>query len=117
MEPTARKRFQRIESILESVARHQAAADVRARKADVQSRARDRRIEARYEVRVQRVEARLDKRMDSIAKLIQTGMKLIVRIEARQAKTDLRLAEVTDKLDGLISVVDGMIRRPGTPPA
>jgi len=107
MEPSARRRFQRIEAILNSVARQQAAAEARAQRIDMQSRARDRRLEARlerHEGRVAQMEARLDRRMDAIAKIIQTGMKLIVRIEARQAQTDVRLAEVTEKLDGLVSV-------------
>ena len=41
-------------------------------------------------------------------------MKLIAKSEERQAS---RLAEVTEKLDALISVVDGIIRRPSPPPA
>ncbi|PYT31693.1 MAG: hypothetical protein DMG57_04390 [Acidobacteria bacterium] len=171
MEPSARKRFQKIEAILQSVARQQAAAEARARKEQIQTRrldsrsrardrqiavevrtrldaefkARDERVEAewkkqderldaefrkrderleaefkerdeKWEARVQRTEARLDKRMDAIAKLIQTGMRLIVRIEARQADTELRLAEVTQKLDALIMVVDGIVKRPGSGP-
>lgn len=127
MEPSARRRFQRIEAILNSVARQQAAAEARAKKIDMQSRARDRshaarmeRHEARmerYEARVAQMEARLDRRMDAIAKIIQTGMKLVVRIEARQAQTDVRLAEIGEKLDALVTVVDGIIRRPGASPS
>ena len=90
---------------------------------DAEFRKRDERLEAefrerdeKWEARVQRTEARLDKRMDAIAKLIQTGMRLMVRIEARQADTDLRLAEVTQKLDALIMVVDGIVKRPGSGP-
>ena len=68
--------------------------------------------------------------MDAIGKLIQTGMRMIVRIEgniarseanivrleANQDKTELKMREVTEKLDALIAVVDGVVKRPGPNP-
>ena len=64
-------------------------------------------LHARAEARMDKAEARMDKaeaRMDradrqieAIRKLVKTGMKLIVRIEAAQARTDAkidRLAEI-----------------------
>jgi hypothetical protein len=64
-------------------------------------------LHARAEARMDKAEARMDKaeaRMDrtdrqieAIQKLVKTGMKLIVRIEAAQARTDAkidRLAEI-----------------------
>jgi hypothetical protein len=114
MEASARRRFQKIEATLASVARQQAAAEVRARKyderlrrIDAQSRIRDRRIEAELKAR----DDRFDKRL---RRLMESGMKLIAKSEERQASS---LAEITEKLDALISVVDGIIRRPSPPPA
>jgi hypothetical protein len=65
---------------------------------------------------MERSEARFNKRIDAIGKLIQTGMKLIARSEARHEKVDLKMGEVTEKLDPLITVVDGVVRRPGSGP-
>ena len=117
MEASARRRFQKIEATLASVARQQAAAEGRARKyderlrrIDVQSRIRDRRIEAELKAR----DERFDKRIKT---LMDTGTKLFRKSDERLAKIDIRLAEVTEKLDALISVVDGIIRRPSPPPA
>jgi hypothetical protein len=117
MEASARRRFQKIEATLAPVARQQAAAEVRARKEeerlrriDAQSRIRDRRIEAELKAR----DERFDKRIKT---LMDTGTKLFRRSDERLAKVDIRLAEVTEKLDALISVVDGIIRRPSPPPA
>ena len=117
MEESARRRFQKSEATLASVARQQAAAESRARKyderllrIDAQPRIRDRRIEAELKAR----DGRFDKRIKT---LMDTGTKLFRRSDERQAKTDIRLAEVTEKLDALISIVDGIIRRPSPPPA
>lgn len=54
-------------------------------------------IQARSEARMDRAEARMDRtdrQMKAIQKLIQTGMKLIVRIEAGQKKMDGKMAEL-----------------------
>jgi hypothetical protein len=107
MEASARRRFQKIEATLASVARRQAADDERLRRLDAQSRIRDRRIQTELKAR----DDRFDKRL---RRLMETGMKLIAKSEERQAS---RLAEVTEKLDALISIVDGIIRRPSPPPA
>ena len=110
MEASARRRFQKIEATLASVARQQAADDERLRRIDAQSRIRDRRIEAELKAR----DERFDKRIKT---LIDTGTKLFRRSDERQAKIDIRLAELTEKPDPLTSIVDGIIRRPGPPPA
>ena len=64
-------------------------------------------LHAKAEVRMDKAEARMnkaearmdrtDRQIEAIRKIVQTGMKLIVRIEAAQAKTDQkidRLAEI-----------------------
>jgi hypothetical protein len=64
-------------------------------------------LHARAEARMDKAEARMDKaearmgrtdrQIEAIQKLMKTGMKLIVRIEAAQARTDAkidRLAEI-----------------------
>lgn len=112
MEASARRRFQKIEATLAWVTRQQAAAEVRGRKyderlrrIDAQSRIRDRRVEAELKAR----DERFDKRIKT---LIDTGTKLFRRSDERQAKVEL-----TEKLDALTSIVDGIIRRPSPPPA
>ena len=116
MEASARRRFQKIEATLAWVTRQQAAAesrdrkyDERLRRIDAQSRIRDRRIEAELKAR----DERFDKRIKT---LIDTGTKLFRKSDERLAKVDIRLAELTEKLDALISIVDGIIRRPSPPP-
>jgi hypothetical protein len=101
MELEVRQRFTAIEAVLQSVAESQKAAAARMDRA---------------EARVDKMEARLDKRMDAIGKLIQTGMKLIARSEVRHEKMDLKMREVGEKLDALIMVVDGIVKRPGPNP-
>lgn len=63
-------------------------------------------LHARAEARMDRAEARMDKaeaRMDrtdrqiaGIQKLVKTGMKLIVRIEAAQARTDAKIDRLAE---------------------
>lgn len=109
MEMEVRQRFTAIEAVLQSVAESQKASAARMDRA---------------EARVDKMEARLDKRMDAIVKLIQTGMRMIVRIEGniarsevRHEKMDLKMREVGEKLDALIMVVDGIVKRPGPNPS
>lgn len=105
MELEVRQRFQAIEAVLHSIAESQKAS----------AAAADARMD-RSDARVDKMEARLDKRMDAIGKLIQTGMKLVARSEVRHEKMDLKMGEVTEKLDALITVVDGVVKRPGPNP-
>lgn len=57
-------------------------------------------LHARAEARMDKAEARMgrtDRQIEAIQKLMKTGMKLIVRIETAQARTDAkidRLAEI-----------------------
>ncbi len=63
-------------------------------------------LHARAEARMDRAEARMDKaeaRMDrtdrqiaGIQKLVKTGMKVIVRIEAAQARTDAKIDRLAE---------------------
>ncbi len=65
---------------------------------DLHARA-DQRMD-RAEARMDRAEARMDRtdrQIEAIQKIVKTGMKLIVRIEAAQARSDAkidRLAEI-----------------------
>jgi predicted transcriptional regulator len=104
---------------LQSIAESQKASAARADARMEKSAARMDRAETRmdhFELRMERSEARFNKRMDAIGKLIQTGMKLIARSEVRHEKMDLKMGEVTEKLDALIAVVDGVVKRPGSNP-
>jgi DNA repair exonuclease SbcCD ATPase subunit len=119
MELEVRQRFTAIEAVLQSIAESQKAAAARTAARMDEFEIRMERSDARMdraEVRVDKMEARLDKRMDAIGKLIQTGMRMIVRIEGNQDKTELKMREVGEKLDALIMVVDGLVKRPGPNP-
>jgi hypothetical protein len=53
----------------------------------------------RAEARMDRAEARMDRtdrQIEAIRKIIKTGMKLIVRIEAAQARTDVKVEKLTE---------------------
>ena len=73
-----------VERTIEFILQMQAAAEARAAKADE---------------RMDRAEARMDKfdrRLEAIGKLLQTGMKILVKIEEGQHKTDRKLDRLID---------------------
>jgi hypothetical protein len=56
-------------------------------------------MQAQAEARADRAEARMDRtdrQMKAIQKLIQTGMKLIVRIEAGHKRLDAKMVELAE---------------------
>ncbi len=56
-------------------------------------------LHARAEARMDKAEARMDRtdrQIEAIQKLMKTGMKLIVRIEAAQARTDAKIDRLAD---------------------
>src|SRR5579862_6435448 len=58
-----------------------------------------------------RAEARMDKfdtRLEATRKLVEAGMKMLVRIEKSQKKTDERLATLAASVDGLTVNMDGL---------
>ena len=69
-------------------------------------------LHARAEARMDRT----DRQIEAIQKLMKTGMKLIVRIEAAQARTDAkidRLADAQTRTDAKIDrLADLWLRRP-----
>src|SRR5262249_31591537 len=57
--------------------------------------------QAKAEVRVDAMEKRIDRRMDAITKLLQQGMRMLVKTDTKlaaiadaQRRTDIRLAEL-----------------------
>jgi hypothetical protein len=57
------------------------------------------KLHARAEARMDRAEARMDRadrQLEAIRKIIKTGMKLIVRIEDAQARTDAKFEKLAE---------------------
>ena len=80
-----------VEKTMEFILQMQAAAETRLAKADERM--------DRAESRMDRAEARMDKfdrRLEAIGKLLQTGMKILVKIEEAQRKTDRKLDRLLD---------------------
>ncbi|HKW99751.1 MAG TPA: hypothetical protein VJN43_18565 [Bryobacteraceae bacterium] len=106
MEQAVRQRFERIEAILDSVARKQAAAEVRVEEMDVRWERRMQDYERRmqdYERRMQDHErrmsasdARFEKRMHGFQKLVRIGMREIAVIRRLQTETDEKLNALID---------------------
>src|SRR5437763_12765218 len=93
MEPEVRERFEFIEKTLAYVAQSQKKAEVRADRAD----ARAARVEARadrMDARADRMDTRMDrfdKRLDATRKLVETGMRMLVKLAESQRDTDRKL--------------------------
>src|SRR5947209_6121129 len=86
MEPEVRERFEFIEKTLAYVAQSQKKAEVRADRADARA--------ARVEARADRMDARMDrfdKRLDATRKLVETGMRMLVKLAESQRDTDRKL--------------------------
>src|SRR5438552_15240088 len=75
-----------IERTIQFILEIQARSETRIEKSEL-------RIE-KSELRAAAMEKRLDKRMDSITKLLQQGMRMLVKSAEAQKRTDLRLAEL-----------------------
>ena len=73
-----------IERTIQFILESQARAEDRTEKADLRMEKAELRIE-KAELRADVMEKRMDKRMDAIGKLLQQGMRMLV-------KTDTRLA-------------------------
>jgi len=64
-------------------------------------------LHARAEARMDKAEARMDRtdrQIEAIRKIVQTGMKLIVRIEATQAEIQKAQARSDAKIDRLAEI-------------
>src|SRR5258707_4114 len=97
------------EAILQAAAERQTQAEARA---------------GRAEDRMTKAEARMNRFDQRMRFYVRAGAKQISEIREIQTRTDLaleklthRLDEVTDKLDALIVIVDGVVRRPGSSPS
>jgi hypothetical protein len=80
-------------------------------------------IQAKAEARADRADRRMDRLESMVKQLVRSGLSLRsdvrklqefrVQSEKFRVRTEENLAEITDKLDGLIGVVDKWIRRNG----
>jgi hypothetical protein len=83
METAVRERFERIEAILDGVAKKQAAAAARMDQA---------------EARMERSDARFEKRMRGFENLVRIGMKEIADLGRAQKRTESSLRAFLDSL-------------------
>src|ERR1700722_8378087 len=90
METAVRERFERIEAILDGIAKSQAAADARMDRADARMDRAEARME-RAEARMLHPGARFDKRMRGFEKLVQIGMKEIAKLRRLNQEGDEKL--------------------------
>jgi hypothetical protein len=81
MEETVRRRFEKIEGILQEVAERQMAADARM---------------DRMDARMDRVDARFEKRMRGFEKLVKIGMRQLVQLGAKAKETDQKIHALID---------------------
>jgi len=80
-------------------------------------------IQAKAEARADRADRRMDRLENVVKQLVRPGLslrsdvrelqKFRARSEKFQARTEENLAEITNKLDALIDIVDKSIRRNG----
>jgi len=81
---------------------------------DMQAKSEERFAKA--EARADRADRRMDRLENVVKQLVRSGLSLssdVRKLEKFRARTEENLAEITDKLDALIDVVDRSIRRNG----
>lgn len=106
MEEAVRQRFERIEAILDSVARKQAAAEVRVEEMDARWERRMQDYERRmqdherrmqdHERRMSASDARFEKRMHGFEKLVRIGMRELGYLRRIQKESDEKLNALID---------------------
>jgi hypothetical protein len=89
-----------IERTIEFILQSQARAEIRTEKADIRMEKFEARMD-KSDARVAAMEKRLDKRMDGITKLLQQGMRILVKTQTElaevakaQKRTDIKLEEL-----------------------
>jgi len=91
-----------IERTIQFILESQAKAEIRMDRWEARMERSDARIE-RSDARVAALEKRLDRRMDAITKLLQQGMRILVKNQSEiaelrkaQRRTDTKLAELAE---------------------
>jgi len=92
VEEEVRQRFERIEAILDEVARRQAVAEARVEEMDARY---DRRMQD-HERRMAASDARFEKRMHGFEKLVRIGMREIADLRRLQKEGDEKLNALID---------------------
>jgi division protein CdvB (Snf7/Vps24/ESCRT-III family) len=115
MEEAVRRRFEKIEAILQDVAERQAAAEVReqarANRADARmDRAEDRMDRAeermdRMEARTEQMDARFEKRMRGFEKLVKIGMRELADLRRFNRQLGERLDRYAKNTDHKINAL------------
>jgi hypothetical protein len=111
MDAEVRREFDEIRAILRAIAERQAAADVRMNRSDARmtdwvtrmDRAEKRMDRAdarmdRMEAHERQMDARFEKRMQGFEKLVQIGMREIVKLGRAQQRTENSLRAFMDSL-------------------
>ena len=94
MEPDVEKRFERIEALLHAMAGRENQMEIRFNQRMEQAAQRMDRAEQRMDRAEQRME-KFDRQLKATHKIVQVGMKLMVRLEERQKATDIKIEALT----------------------
>src|SRR5262245_10577270 len=94
------RRLDRIEALLESLAERQAKAEARMDRYDARMERTDARME-QTDAHVAAMDTRFNKRMDALRKLVETGMKILVKIGEAQKESDHKLNALIDAQERL----------------
>ena len=96
MEEAVRRRFEKIEAILQEVAERQLAAEMRE---EARANRADARMD-RMDARMDEMDARFEKRMRGFEKLVKIGMQQLTRLGARldqyAKETDHKISALVD---------------------
>ena|SRR5579863_5422117 len=95
MEEAVRRRFEKIEAILQGVAERQTAAEGRAERADARMDRMDARMD-RMDARMDRMDARFEKRMRGFEKLVKIGMRELADLRRFSKETDHKINALID---------------------
>jgi hypothetical protein len=104
MDAEVRREFDEIRAILRAIAERQAGADVRMDRWDARMDRADARMDRadarmdRMEAHARQMDARFEKRMQGFEKLVQIGMREIVKLGRAQQRTENSLRAFMDSL-------------------
>jgi len=97
MEEAVRRRFEKIEAILQDVAERQTAAEERADRADARM--------DRMDARMDRMDARFEKRMQGFEKLVKIGMRELADLRRFNRQLGEKLEQFSKETDHKINAL------------
>ena len=108
MEPAVEKRFERIESLLHTMAERENEMELRFNRRMDRAEQRMDRAEQRMDRAEERME-KFDRRLEATRKLVEAGIKIVLRIERRQEATQIGL----DRLEKTVEAFVNSMKRGG----